>query len=473
LATVALMPPDESPEARALTRRAFLAGLGAAGGGAFLGACSSTPKSSANRTTTTSRPHTPSTTLDVGDRPNPKAAIGSDQLPQFDHFVICMLENHSFDNMIGVSGRGDGLTVGSNGLPTNTNPYGEGKLLRSYHMPTECQQVGHPSQDWNASHQQFSNGTCQGFAESGSGPVAMGYYDGTDMPFTYGLARTFPVSDRWFCSVLAQTLPNRRYLLGGTSLGLINDDLLDPLPPNGTILQQFNRHGITWRNYFSNLPSIYCWAGLISDSAISKNVAPISDFYTDCANGTLPQFSLVDPNFSVTSEEDPQDVQKGDVFLAGVVNALMSSPSWDRILFMWNYDEHGGYYDHVPPPSAPTPDDVPPDLTGNDVPGTFDRFGFRVPMGVVSPYARPNYVSHTICDHTSMLKLVETKWNLPALTRRDAAANDFLDMVDFSSPPAFAKPPKLPAPANPALRACSPGQAGTIPPPSAVISSTG
>ncbi|MGH9170401.1 MAG: alkaline phosphatase family protein [Acidimicrobiales bacterium] len=466
------MSRDGTGGAGALTRRAFLAGLGAAGGGAILGACSSSRNPTAGRTSpTTTRLKATASTLAVGERPNLKAAAGSDQLPQFDHFVICMLENHSFDNMIGTIERGDGLTLGGNGLPTNTNPYGKGKLLRAFHMPTECQQVGHPSQDWNASHQQYDAGTCQGFAESASGPVAMGYYDASDMPFTSGLARTFPISDRWFCSVLAQTLPNRRYLLAGTSLGLINDDLLDPLPPNGTILQQFNRHGISWRNYYSNEPSIYCWPGLLPVEGIGENVAAISDFYTDCANGSLPQFSLVDPNFSVTSEEDPQDVQKGDVFLAGVVNAVMSSPSWDRILFMWTYDEHGGYYDHVPPPPAPTPDGVPPDLTSTDVAGSFDRFGFRVPMGVVSAYARPDYVSHTICDHTSMLKLLETKWNLPTLTRRDAAANDFLDMVDFGSPPAFAKAPKLPAPADPALRECSPGQAGTIPPPSAVLAS--
>jgi phospholipase C len=162
-------------------------------------------------------------------------------------------------------------------------------------------------------------------------------------------------------------------------------------------------------------------------------------------------------------------VQFGDVFLAKVVNAVMSGPSWPRSLLVWTYDEHGGYYDHVPPPRAPAPDAVAPMLAKGDVRGSFDRFGFRVPSGVVSPYAKRNYVSHTLYDHTSILKLIETKWNLPALTERDAAAHSPLDMVDFDRSPAFLRPPGLPEPADPARRAvCQISGPGTIPPPTAL-----
>jgi len=405
----------------------------------------------------------------VGSAPNPKAALGTDQLPQFDHFVVVMMENHSFDNMIGVAGRGDGLTLGPDGLPTNSNPYQPGRRLRSFPMPTPCQTKS-PSQDWNATHEQFDNGTCQGFVESPSGPVAMGYYSAEDMPYTFALARTFPVADRWFCSVMAQTLPNRRYLLAGTSLGLIDDSLLKPLPPNGTILDQFNNYDISWKNYYSNVPSIYSWFGLLGQKAMDSNVVHVDSFFTDCASGSLPSFSLVDPNFSTSSEENPQDVQYGDVFLSSVVNAVLSSPKWDRTLLVWNYDEHGGYYDHVAPPAAPVPDDVAPTLKPGDVKGRFDRFGFRVPAGVVSPYARKDFVSHTIYDHTSILKLCETKWNLPALTSRDAHANDILDMVDFTRSPAFLAPPSMPEPADPKLRnSCLTTGAGTIPPREAIV----
>ena len=118
-------------------------------------------------------------------------------------------------------------------------------------------------------------------------------------------------------------------------------------------------------------------------------------------------------------------------------------------MLIWTYDEHGGYYDHVPPPAAVPPDDVPPALKPGDPPGGFDRYGFRVPAGVVSPYAKKNFVSHTIYDHTSILKTVEEKWNLPALTRRDANANSLFDMLDLHKKPAFLKPPKLPAAADP------------------------
>jgi phospholipase C len=272
--------------------------------------------------------------------------------------------------------------------------------------------------------------------------------------------------------VLGQTYPNRRYLMAATSLGQVGDTYTTALPPNGTIFDSLDRYGITWKNYYSNLPSSWSFIGLASLPSNKAGLAHISDFYTDCASGNLPSFSLVDPDFNMSSEENPQDVQYGDVFLSKVVDAVTSGPKWAKTLLIWNYDEHGGYYDHVPPPPAVIPDDVAPMLTTGQVPGAFDRLGFRVPAGVVSPYARPNHVSHTVYDHTSVLRTVEIKWNLPALTRRDANATDVLAMVDLQSSPAFLHPPPLPAPANPVDDiACLTTGPGTIPPPSAVSGS--
>jgi phospholipase C len=291
----------------------------------------------------------------------------------------------------------------------------------------------------------------------------------TDLPFTNSLAITFPVADRYFASVLAQTYPNRRYLMAGTSLGLINDTLPEVLPAAGTIFDQLNAHDKSWTNYYSSLPTLGIFIGLLTQPAMSSNLAHIDRFYADCASGSPPSFSLVDPDFGKESEEDPQDIQYGDGFLSRVVDAVMSGPKWPKTLLVWCYDEQGGYYDHVPPPAAVTPDDIPPDLGTHDVLGRFDRLGFRVPAGVVSPYAKANHVSHTVFDHTSVLKLAETKWNLPALTRRDAAANDLLDMVDFTASPAFLHPPSLSPAADPAPRAgCSVSGPGVIPPASAV-----
>lgn len=340
-------------------------------------------------------------------------------------------------------------------------------------MPSTCQENGVPGQDWNRSHLSWDNGRNDGFVEA-STAVAMGYWDGTDLPFYYGLGSTFPLCDRWFCSVLAQTYPNRRFLMAGTASGVIstsNSNLATNVPPNGTIFDRFASFGIPWRNYFTNLPS----TGIIL-SILQKygaNVSPIDNFYADAAAGTLPAFSLVDPNFDTTSEENPQDVRAGEQFAAKVINATMQSPNWPSTVLIWLYDEHGGYYDHVPPPPAIPPDSTPPEITvPPDLPGGYDRYGFRVPAVVVSPFARRRYVSHRLHDHTSVLKLIETKWNLGALTYRDANADNLLDSLDlWTRRPAFLEPPTLPPPALATTSdTCTPGNpGGPIPPADAVI----
>lgn len=177
------------------------------------------------------------------------------------------------------------------------------------------------------------------------------------------------------------------------------------------------------------------------------NVVPIADFFTDCAAGTLPSFSVVDPESFEGSEENPQDVQTGAYYAYQVIDAIMRSPAWPSTALVLNFDEHGGYWDHVPPVRMARPDGIPPDVAAGDTYGDlYSWSGFRVPAVVVSPWARANYVSHTVYDHTSILRLVETKWNLPALSNRDANANNMLDCFDFASP-AFLTPPLLsPAP---------------------------
>lgn len=452
-----------------ISRRALLGSAVLGASGVALAGCGAGSASPGPSSTSSTTPRI-APARGVGLAPNPKAPLGSDQLPEVDHIVVVMMENHSFDNLLGVLGRGDGLTSGSNGLPDATNPDGHGHLVRSFHMPTPCQVSGKPSQSWNASHTQLAGGSNQGFVISDSGPVAMGYWNAVDLPFLDSLASTFPLADRYFASVLAQTYPNRRFLLAGTSLGLVDDTLPKGLPPNGLIFDSLNEHGIPWKNYFTTLPTAGVFISSLGQPSISAGLVPIAAFYADCASGTLPAFSIVDPDFGKQSEEDPQDIQYGDAFLAQVVHAVMSGPKWSKTLLVWTYDEHGGYYDHVPPPAAVTPDDVPPMLSPTEVPGSFDRLGFRVPAGVVSPYARKDHVSHTAYDHTSVLRLVETKWNLPALSRRDAAANDLLDMVDFRSAPAFLHPPALHGAADPAAEAsCLVTGPGTVPPASAVV----
>jgi phospholipase C len=446
-----------------VNRRQFLGG-GVVGASLLLGACG---QSSSAPTIITDASVRRKGIREAGSLPFPKLAPGTAQMPEIEHFVVVMMENHSFDNILGLIGRGDGFTLGADGKPAATNPDGQGNLIHAFHMPTECQTDG-VGNDWKVTHEAYDGGTCQGFVTSTSAE-AMGYFTKKDLPFSCGMASTFPIADRYFCSAMAQTDPNRRYLIAGTSLGLIDDSFPSALPPNGVIFEQFNKHGITWKDYYSTLPTLGVFIPLISDPKLAKGLAHIDEFYTDAAAGKLPAFSLVEPNYDEQSEENPQDVQYGDQFVGKVVNAVMSSPNWHKTMLIWTYDEHGGYYDHVPPPAAVTPDDVPPALVAGDPPGGFDRYGFRVPCAVVSPYSKKNYVSHTVYDHTSILKTVEEKWNLPALTRRDANANSLFDMVDLKSKPAFLKPPKLPAAPDPAIKAgCLTTGPGTIPPPTAV-----
>jgi phospholipase C len=415
----------------------------------------------------------------AGSLPDLTRAPGepTDALP-FDHLVILMMENHSFDCYFGMlpllgQPRADGFRFDRSGQPSNRNPLGGGYVL-PYRATSVCQ--GSVTQNWNSTHAQIDGGRMDGFAQTST--QSMVYWTDEDLPFYYSLAKNFTLANRWFCSAPCQTYPNRRFLMAGTAYGNISTDnasLQDPPPPNGTIFDQLSAHGISWRNYFTDLPS----TGIIP-SIIEKHpegLAPISSFFTDCAAGTLPAVSLVDPEFGVAgevggplsslplppaataggtlsaqggSEENPQDIQIGQAFAARVVNAVLHSPAWPRTLLVWTYDEHGGYYDHVPPPPAVAPDNIPPKLGPNDVPGGYDIYGPRVPTVVVSPYSKPRAVTNVVHDHTSILATIEHKWNLPALTKRDAAAATLADFLDTRTPrllepPALAEPGDLTA----------------------------
>lgn len=436
-----------------------------------------------------------------GSVPNPGLAAGTDTLPRIKHIVILMLENHSYDNFFGMLGRepgqrprGDGFTLGPGRLPTATNPYGDGRIQHAFPMPTTCQLPTQPSQEWAASHHAYNNGANDGFVTApvypGSpttvGGVAMGYWTGKDLPFTYGLASTFPVGDRWFCSLLGQTDANRRYLIAATSAGMTDNpgtgvynavpDSSLPLPANGTIFNTLDLHGISWANYVDTYPLGATPEVYPTDDGATEAIhhKSFDQFYVDAAAGALPSVTLLDPNYGTQSQENPQNIVIGERLLADVVHALGSSPAWLSTLFVLVYDEHGGYYDHVPPPAALAPDLIPPMVQpGQSTYDGFHRYGFRVPSVVVSPYAKRDHVSHTVYDHTSILAMIERKWNLPALTYRDANANDLMDFLDVEAMrqgrPTFPTLPVLPTPGDtPAALACSTTGPGTIPPPGSI-----
>ena len=453
----------------------------------------------------------------AGARPaGPQA--GADSLPQIQHIVILMMENHSYDNYFGMLDHGDaGFALGPDGGPAGETT-ASGQPVAFWTTASTRQEPGVPTQTWNASHIQWAGGACNGFVRSVEQTLPgrdarqpMRYWTEQELPFYYGLARTFPLATRWFSACLGPTFPNRRFLIAGTANGLIDDlafGMIDR-PPHGTIFDHLSAHGISWANYHQLSPARISLRRLTHVSGLQwlrvltgalagigpalfrsvtsklqvtadlfpldllrslRHVRPMADFWSAAAAGTLPSVSIVDPDFGASSEENPQDISAGEAFASRVIQAVLSGPGWPGTLLIWLYDEHGGYADHVAPPAVPAPDDVPAtspydrfrllrlfrltvlgrQITAADAgPRTYTRLGFRVPAVVVSPYARPGYVSTQTYDHTAILALIERKWNLPPLTARDAAAADLLEMLDLDAPPAFARPPVLPAPGLP------------------------
>jgi phospholipase C len=496
---------DDANKPRRLSRRGFLAGTTTAVAAGVLkpAAAGARPSKAAQRPPLTADEHQALAVLgkselrQPGSLPFPDLAAGTDTMPAIEHIVVLMLENHSYDNLLGMLGRGpgqtprgDGFTIGKDGKPTAHNPYGDGRIQHAFRMPTTCQLHQQPSQEWGASHEQYNHGKMDGFVKSivsptiakKNGPVAMGYWTEDDLPFTYDLATHFPVCDRFFCSLLGQTDPNRRFLIAGTSSGMTDDigtsretlvpDATLPLPANGTIFDQLTEHGISWTDYCAEYPlgatsELYPTpdAGLV---AVKKK--KISEFYTDAKAGNLPGFSLVDPNYGTQSQENPQNVARGEALLRRVVMAVGRSPNWHKTLLVFTYDEHGGYYDHVPPPVALAPDSIPPLVNSGE--GQYDgfrRYGFRVPTVIVSPFAKQNHVSSQVYDFGSILALVERKWNLPAMTYRDANANDLTDCLDLEAmkrgEPTFPEMPRMRhANYNAKTRACDVSGPGAIPP---------
>jgi len=287
--------------------------------------------------------------------------------------------------------------------------------------------------------------------------------------------------------MLGQTHPNRRYLIAATSAGMVDDislstsspsvemaqqDALLATPANGTIFDRLSAFRISWCDYNASYPT-GTTAELfpVDDAALTAlNEKPVSSFFTDCAANALPAFSLLDPNFGTQSQENPQDISTGEVFMAQVVQAIGANESlWSKTMLVITYDEHGGYYDHVPPPVALAPDAILPVVQpGQSIYDGFCRYGFRVPAVVVSPYAKPAGLTSVVHDHTSILAMVERKWNLPAMTFRDANANDLTDFLDMTAL-AKGRPtiPTMPTLAAPGVSHC-PSPQPPVPPPGSI-----
>lgn len=363
-----------------------------------------------------------------------------DDIP-IDHIIVVIQENRSFDHYFGTM-------EGVDGFPDDyTNPNSDGDPVAPFHTDEYCiRDVAH---SWNAVHTQVGDGSMDGFIATSDplGERAMGYLDGSDLPFYWDLYSTFAMSDHHFCSVLGPTWVNRYYAMSGTSFGLTGNGAIpeDRIPTDEPhiIMQQLDERRLGWRVYQSDVPFVLGGYGHYAGRRL-RSIRPLDDFFDDVAEGNLPHVTFVDPSFfqgvEQSDEHPPANPQFGERFIHSLVTALFESPLWERTAMVVTYDEHGGFFDHVEPPEACPPGDYGPDRSG-----AFDQYGVRVPLVVVSPYAKAGYVSNQVTDLTSVLRLIQARWLLPAFTGRDANAWPLLDMFDFDAPP-FMDPPTLVTP---------------------------
>lgn len=388
--------------------------------------------------------------------------------------------------------------------------------VTSFHMGSVCNEELSPFWDeghidWNAgfSYPSTISPLLNGFVESAgndarqypgggvndiNGLRAMGYFQDSDLNYYYFMASNFATSDRWFAPVMSRTQLNRMYLIGATSQGYaypIGSNSSDQSQLTATpIFEELQNAGISWKIYVNadNTPcqsmtgdaqgqcllqgysylNEFTYESTILNSAgqspdLLQNIVPVTQFTTDAQNGTLPQVAMIEPASTQGLDEHPSDsdaypvnIQTGAAYAAGLINTLMTSPSWQDSALILTYDEPGGFYDHVQPQPAVVPDQYayPIDLQPNDkcdganaTSGvcSFATTGYRVPLIVISPFSKKNYVSHTVYDHTAILALIEKRFGVPALTNRDAAQADMsADFFDFTNKP-WSTPPTPPA----------------------------
>jgi phospholipase C len=341
-----------------------------------------------------------------------------------EHVIVVMMENRSFDHFLGWLPEADGRQAGL----SYRDP--SGKAHKTFHQEqlNGCG-FNDPDHSYSGGRIQYNGGLMDGFlTDASNDSYAISYYRPEDRPFMSSLARHYTTCDRYFCSILGPTFPNRIFQHSGQTDRLSNTFTASTLP---TIWDQLNQiGGPTGRYYYSDLPILALWG-----SKYSPITAQIPQFLTDAAAGTLPNVSFVDPGFvgegnGVSNDDHPlADIRAGDAFLSQIFHAAVSGPGWGKTVLIINYDEWGGFFDHVPPPrvTAGVPIGANPS-TGVDL--DLDArghvlLGLRVPCIVASPFtdvragSRP--VAHRLYDHTSVLKLIEWRWDLMPMTQRDTS----------------------------------------------------
>ena len=368
----------------------------------------------------------------------PSAAGSTLPTPQasgLDHIVVLMMENRSFDHMLGwlpgATGKQAGLTY----------PDRDGTHKATHHL-AEYQGCGFsdPDHSYEGGRAEYNEGRCDGWLLAGSNDIySIGYFERADLAFLGAAAPAWTTCDQWFSAILGPTYPNRIYMHAGVTDRILNSSTTSSLP---TIWDRLASAGLPGTYYFSDIPFTAIWA----DKHVSIS-RPYRQFLQDCASGNLPAVSYIDPRFGgedqgISNDDHPHaDVRAGESLMNEIYEAVTSSPAWPHTLLVITYDEWGGFFDHVPPALAP------------DVQPAFERRGFRVPTLLVSPFALRKTVAHGVYDHTSILRLIEWRFGLAPLSVRDAKANNLADALDFShsnlDAPRFAVPAATSLPCAP------------------------
>ena len=366
-----------------------------------------------------------------------------------------MMENRSFDSMLGWLPGANGRQAGLQYADT------AGVLQQTWRLAPDWQgcSLQDPAHDWQSVATQFDNGAVDGFLKTQ--PVGdhfpIGYYGEGDLPIMSVLARSYTTFDNYFCAMLGPTWPNRLYQLCGTT-DLYASGLFpgpgDPRPCNlqTAIFDRTKEAGLSAAYYSPGEPM----TGLFASRKYDDITYPYENFLADAKAGTLPNVSFVDPDYTTlaefigTSNDDHPhgSVLAGEAFLAQVHDAITASPQWDRTILVINFDEHGGFFDHVVPPRVED-DSV---LVGTGPFPDLKNLGFRVPAMVVSPFAPQAIETAGPYEHCSVLRMIEWRWGLQPMTIRDANAKNLADALDFSL---RRDPVTLPSFTPPAVQACA------------------
>ncbi len=340
-----------------------------------------------------------------------------------EHIIFVMMENRSYDHFVGGRTLAEGK-ADEDGLTADmVNARADGSQVHPYPVEDPC--LSDPPHSWGSSHDQFNDGACDGFvteyADRGdaqdAGGGVMAYLTRDQVPFTNAWADAYTLCDRWFCSVMGPTWPNRLYSHAGSSMGKTNNSLPEDSAffEDRTIWQALDEVGVDWKYYYSDLPFI----AVFKDHADPERTVTIEHFFEDVRSGTLPTVCQVEPAFGYNDNHPPHHPGLGELFLASVYEAIAASGYWDKCLIIITHDEHGGFFDHVPPPTVD--DDRADD--------GFDQLGFRVPSLLIGPWVKPG-VDHTVYDHTSYLRFLCDKFGIEPWTARMRQANSLASALD-------------------------------------------